>query len=105
MSIAPVTDTTITSDPTPEAVPVVDFDFKFAGEVLQITTWPSLGDEWTQTRYAYVFLFPRLKITQEVFKNRLLGVSIRESMRVPFDMEEFKRKMAELKTNGKDKAV
>jgi hypothetical protein len=105
MSTAPVTDTTITSDPTPEAVPVVDFDFKFAGIPVEITVWPTLGDTWKETKDGFEFAFPRLRTTQRLFKTLMVGVQIVEGTRVPFDMEEFKRKMAELKTNGKDKAV
>jgi hypothetical protein len=98
-------DTVITTA-APVALPVVDYDFKFAGEpVLQITMWLSLGDSVESTDEMYCFRFPRLGLEHCVLRTHLLSVSIRTTTRVPFDADEFKRKMNEVKKqHGKNQA-
>lgn len=77
-------------------LPVIDFDFKFVGDVpLQITVWPTMDDVFKQTPEGWFFEFPRLGSQQWVYKHNMLGALKTEGRRKPFSMEEFKRKMEE----------
>jgi len=93
-----VTDMTIKSEPKAEPIEVHDYDFKFATTGLAISMWPSLGDNVEESETGFTFRFPRLKQTQTVYKSQqLIGTLITKTARVPFDMDEFKRKQAELR--------
>lgn len=73
----------VINDPTPEQVPVHDFDFVFAdGRRLSVTLWPALGDTIYSDDTRYTFHLPRLKTIQTVWIGPGMALETREGTRV-----------------------
>lgn len=95
------------SEPDKKPIPIYDYEFKHLGMVHPtiITVFPTFGDTVKVTDTGWVFEFPRLGESQEIYRGpNLLGVLVRKQERVYEDPNEIARKIVEARKRAKDEA-
>jgi len=88
-------------------IPIYDYEFKHLGMVhpTVITVFPTMGDTVKVNPDGWVFEFPRLEESQEIYRGpNLLGLLIRRQERVYEDPNEIARKIIEARKRAKEEA-